>query len=92
LWSERHGPSLRWRDGTEVGAHRFLNLAIMPAAVGGRPPAAATPFSVIEAAAAPFSVIEAEGWSIVAERVALTGRSAASLDALAAEAARVTTR
>jgi hypothetical protein len=82
LWSERHGPSLRWRDGTEVGAHRFLNLAIMPAAVGGRPPAAA----------APFSVIEAEGWSIVAERIALTGRSAASLDALAAEAARVTTR
>jgi hypothetical protein len=76
------GRLVLWRDGTELGAHRFLNLAIMPAAAGGRPPAPA----------APFSVVEVDGWSIVAERVALAGRSVASLDALAAEAARVATR
>ncbi len=40
--------------------------------------------------AAPFAVAEADGWLAVYERVDDSGRSITRLDALAAEAARVT--
>ena len=76
------GRIVLWTDHLDERAGGFVNVAIVPAPPAGQRPTAA----------APFDVAAAEGWLLVSERVDASGRSAARLDALAAEAARLADR
>ena len=73
------GRVVLWTDHLDVPERGFVNLAIVPVpATGQWPPPAA-----------PFEAAVGDGWLVVSERVDASGRSAARLDALTAEAARL---
>jgi hypothetical protein len=73
------GRLVLWTDHLDAPERGFVNLAIVPA-----PPTDQWPTPT-----APFESWAADGWLVVSDRVDASGRSAARLDALAAEAARL---
>jgi hypothetical protein len=73
------GRLVLWQDHLQPPERQYVNLALVPAS-GIEP----------DALAAPFATAQADGWLAVYERVDDSGRSITRLDALAAEAARLT--
>lgn len=73
------GRLVLWTDHMDTPERGFVNVAIVRVPPTGQWPSPT----------APFEASAGDGWLVVSERVNASGRSAARLDALAAEAARL---